>query len=69
MSYFHQPISVVRCQQFALNDIFSKTTRPRALIFGMKYCLVDLYQVYSNGAPGAQNGSVVGVLGSQIKYT
>ena len=51
-------------QQFALNDIFSETARPRALIFDMKHCLIDLYQVCSNGAPGVRNGPVAEVLGS-----
>ena len=32
----------------------SETTRPRALICGMKHHLVDLYQVCSNYAPGAK---------------
>ena len=31
----------------------SETTRPRALIFGMKHHLVDLHQVCSNDAPGS----------------
>ena len=43
------------CQQFALNKT-SETTRPRALIFGMKSFLVDLYQVCSDGGSGIQNG-------------
>ena len=38
------------------NIFSSETTRPRALIFGMKYHIVDLYQVCSNYAPGAKNG-------------
>ena len=33
-----------------------KTIMPRALIFGMKHQLVDLYQVCSNYTPGAKNG-------------
>ena len=33
----------------------SETTRPRALIFGMQYHVVDLYQVCSNYSPGAKN--------------
>ena len=37
----------------------SETTRPRALIFGMKHYLVDLYQVCSNYTPGAKNGSML----------
>ena len=38
----------------------SETTRPRALVFGMKYHLVDLYQVCSNYSPGVKNGPVPG---------
>ena len=34
----------------------SETTRPRALIFGMKHHLVNLYQVCLNYFPGAKNG-------------
>ena len=34
----------------------SKTIRPRALIFGMKHHLVNLYQVCSNYIPWAKNG-------------
>ena len=34
----------------------SETIRHRALIFGIKHHLVDLYQVCSNYAPGAKNG-------------
>ena len=52
VSYCHQPMSVVyratsivRRQQFALNDNFPVTTRRRSLVFGMKHCLVDLYKV------------------------
>ena len=63
VSYYHQPLSVMRrpsffaCrQQCALNYIFSGSTRPKALIFGMKHCLVNLYQAGSNGGPGVQNG-------------
>ena len=54
VSYCHEPVSIV-CHAlsviklfFSLNDIFSETTRPRALIFGMKHCLVDFYQVCLN---------------------
>ena len=32
----------------------SETTRPRALIFGIKHHLVDLYLVCSNYTPGAK---------------
>ena len=63
VSYCHQPLSVMRrpwCfvfhQQFALNYILSGNSRPKALIFGMKHGLVNLYQVSSNGGPGVQNG-------------
>ena len=41
----------------------SETTRPRAMIFGMKHHLVNLYQVYSNYSPGAKNGPAPGVTG------
>ena len=34
----------------------SEITGPRALLFGMKHHLVDLYQVCSNDTPGAKNG-------------
>ena len=70
------PLSVMRClscivrhQQFALNDIFSETTRPRALIFGMKHCLVDFYQVCLNtfSLPGVQNDTVTESLGFASK--
>ena len=54
---------VMCCKQFALN-VFSETTRPRALIFGMKHCLVDLCQVCSVGDPRVQNG--LGVLENEI---
>ena len=39
----------------------SETTRPRALLFGMKHHLVDLYQVCSNYSPGAKIGLASGV--------
>ena len=35
----------------------SETTRPRALIFGMKHHLVNRCQVCSNHIPGTKNGS------------
>ena len=35
--------------------VFSETTKHRALILGMKHHLVDIYQVSSNYAPGANN--------------
>ena len=38
----------------------AETTRPRALIFSMKYHLVDLNQVCSNYSPGAKNGPARG---------
>ena len=40
--------------------IFSKTTRPRAIILGMLHHLGNLYQVCSNNAPGAKNGPFLG---------
>ena len=39
----------------------SEATRPRALIFGMYYHHVDLYQVCSNYSPGAKTGPAPGV--------
>ena len=39
---------------------FSETTEPRALIFGMKHHLVNLYQVCSNNTPGARKGLAPG---------
>ena len=44
-----------------LKILLSETTRPSALIFGMKHHLVDLYQVCSNYAPGAKNRPAPGV--------
>ena len=40
-----------KCEKIFL----SETTMPRALIFGMKHYLEDLYQVCSNYIPGAKN--------------
>ena len=76
MAHYEPPHQDLRCLQIqlfsslvckGLNDIFSETTRPRALIFGMKHCLVDLYQIHSNGAPGVQNGPATGGLGFKNK--
>ena len=47
----------------------SETTRTRALIYGMYHNLVDLYQVCSNIAPGANNGLTAGVTQACIKST
>ena len=41
--------------------LLSETLWHRVLIFGTKHHLVDLYQVYSNYAPGAKKGSDPGV--------
>ena len=38
----------------------SEITMPRALIFGMKHDLVNLYQVCSNYISGAKNGPTPG---------
>ena len=48
-------------QQFALNYSFSIATWPRALIFDMRHCLVDFYQVC--GGTRVQNGPMAGGLG------
>ena len=66
-SNVHRPSPVMRRQQFALNNIFSETTRPRLLIFGKKHCLEDLYQICSNGGPGDQNGPGAEDLGNENK--
>ena len=65
VSYCHQPMSGARrpSSTTASNDILSETAKPRALIFGMQHCLVDLYQIYSNGGLGVQNGPAAGGLG------
>ena len=63
MSVVHRASSVVRRQQFALNNISSETARPRAFIFSILHCLTDPYQVCSNGGSGVQNGPAVGGLG------
>ena len=38
-----------------LLNVFYETTRPRALIFNIKHCLVDLYQMCSTGDPRIPN--------------
>ena len=53
--------SVMCSKQFALN-VFSETSSTRAWIFGMKHCLLNIYQVCSNGTPGVQNGPAAGGL-------
>ena len=52
----------------------SETTRPRALIFGMKHQLVNLYQICSNYIPGTKMASAEGshvlhrpILGKNMK--
>ena len=40
---------------------FSETRRHRALIFGMKHFLVDLYQDCSYDVPGVKTGPAPGV--------
>ena len=39
----------------------TEATMPRALIFGLKHQLVNLYQVCSNYISGAKNGPAPGV--------
>ena len=46
----------------------SKTTRPRALILSMKHHLVDLFQVSSNYAAEAKNGSPPGVARDMVSF-
>ena len=44
---------------------FSETRKCRALIFGMKHLLVDLYQDCSNDAPGVKTCLARGVTSSK----
>ena len=44
-----------------LKFFFSETRKCRALIFGMKHLLVDLYQDISYDAPGVKTGLAPGV--------
>ena len=44
-----------------LKFFFSETRKCRALIFGMKHLLVDLYQDCSYDAPGIKTGLATGV--------
>ena len=44
-----------------LKFFFSETRKCRALIFGMKHLLVDLYQDCSYDAPGVKTGLTPGV--------
>ena len=48
-----------------LKFFFSETRKCRALIFGMKHLLVDLYQDFSYDAPGVQTGLAWGVTSSK----
>ena len=45
-----------KCEKIFL----SEPTGPKALIFGIKHHLVDLYQVCSNCTPGARNDPAPG---------
>ena len=70
MSNCHQPMSVIRRQQFALKDSFSTrllNTRLRALKFGMKHFLINPYNVCLNCGLGVQHSSAAGGLGFEIK--
>ena len=49
----------------SLEIFFSVTRRHRALIFGMKHLLVDLYQDCSYDAPGVKTGLALGVTSSK----
>ena len=48
-----------------LKFFFSETRKCRALIFGMKHLLVDLYQDCSYDAPGVKTGLAPGVTSSK----
>ena len=45
----------------SLKIFFSETRRHRALIFGLKHLLVDLYQDCSYDAPGVKTGPALEV--------
>ena len=45
----------------SLKLFFSKTTKPRAQIFGVQHCLVVPYHICSNHAPGVQIGPAPGI--------
>ena len=67
-SVVHRASSVVRRQQFALNDVIFETARPRALIFGLKHCpnrsSTKFVQMV---APGSKLALGQGVLGFETK--
>ena len=48
-----------------LKFFFSETRKCRALIFGMKHLLVDMYQDCSYDAPGVKTGLAPGVTSSK----
>ena len=48
-------------EEKTLKFFFSETRKCRALIFGMKHLLVDLYQDCSYDAPGVKTGLAPGV--------
>ena len=48
-----------------LKFFFSETRKCKALIFGMKHLLVDLYQDCSYDAPGIKTGPAQGVTSSK----
>ena len=54
-------VNIGLCRENIKKIFLSETTRPRALILGMKHHLVDLYHICSNYAPGAQHGNAGGV--------
>ena len=51
-----------------LKFFFSETRKCRALIFGMKHLLEDLYQDCSYDAPGVKTGLAPGVTSSKHRY-
>ena len=50
----------------SLKIFFSETRRHRALIFGMKHLLMDIYQICSNYVPGVKTGPAPGVTSLSI---
>ena len=55
----------IQTRRKILKLFFSETRKCRALIFGMKHLLVDLYQDCSYDAPGVKTGLAPGVTSSK----
>ena len=58
-------VRTIGTRRKTLKFFFSGTRKCRALIFGMKHLLVDLYQDCSYDAPGIKTGLTPGVTSSK----